>query len=151
MVGRFDAVFPERELIELPDPFPVVLPQSVKELVLLVDRNYPAHSAGVPVVQLGEVSTTRALRAILSVLPLDTMAIPFERMEVNDQPELMTASQQEVLDTARELTRPSLEVGVIPRLEFYARARQASVIVHTLDARPWSCFVLRKGVVFDEM
>jgi L-fucose mutarotase len=39
---------------------------------------------------------------------------------------------------------------VIPRLDFYERVRNVSVIIHTLEAQPWGCFILQKGVVFDD-
>ena len=42
-----------------------------------------------------------------------------------------------------------LEYGIIPRLDFYGRAASAYAVVHTLDALPYGCFILRKGVIFD--
>ena len=49
----------------------------------LVDRNFPAASAGRPVIRLGEVGVVRALSAILTVFPLDSFVErPLERMEV---------------------------------------------------------------------
>lgn len=118
--------------------------------LLLVDRNYPAAASGRPVVRLGEVGVVRAARAILSVLPLDTFIDhPLERMEVDDDPLLTTAAQDALLELARESEGRTLDYGVIPRLEFYARAREAFAVVHTLDAEPYGCFVLHKGVIVD--
>lgn len=118
--------------------------------LLLVDRNYPAAAAGVPVIRLGEVTVLRAAEAILSVLPLDSFQPhPLERMEVNDDPRLTTATQDAMLELASRAEGRALEYGVIPRLEFYDRARGCFAVVHTLDAQPYGCFVLHKGVVFD--
>lgn len=117
--------------------------------LLVVDRNYPAASAGRPVVRLGEVTVLRALEAILSVMPLDSFVThPLERMEVEDSADIVTPAQREVLDLARRMEGRELEFGVIPRLEFYERARQVYAVVHTLDATPYNCFVLQKGVIF---
>lgn len=41
------------------------------ERFALVDQNFPAYGVGAPVVDLGEISASRAARAILSVFPLD--------------------------------------------------------------------------------
>jgi L-fucose mutarotase len=117
--------------------------------LLLVDRNYPAAASGRPVVRLGPVSVTDAATAILSVFPLDTFVDrPVERMEVDDNPSIVGESQAEVLAVARAAL-PGLTAGVVPRLDFYHRAQDAYAVVHTLDARPYGCFILRKGVVTD--
>ena len=117
----------------------------------LVDRNFPAASAGRPVIRLGEVGVVRALSAILTVFPLDSFVErPLERMEVDDDASIVTENQRRVLELAnREHTRP-LEYGVIPRLDFYRRVRDVSVVIHTLEPQPWGCFILQKGVVFDD-
>jgi L-fucose mutarotase len=119
--------------------------------LLVVDRNYPASSAGRPVVRLGECGVERAIAAILTVFPLDAFVEhPLERMEVQEDPSLTTAAQERVLEIARSAHSTPLEYGVVPRLEFYRRARGAFAVVHTLESAPYSCFVLQKGVVFPE-
>jgi L-fucose mutarotase len=118
--------------------------------LMLVDRNYPAVSSGRPVVRLGEASIVRAVTAILSVLPLDSfIAHPIERMEVEDDPVRTTPTQDELLALASSVEGRELQYGVVPRLEFYGRARDVYAIVHTLDTVPYGCFILHKGVVFD--
>lgn len=117
--------------------------------LLLVDRNYPAAASGRPVVRLGPASVTEAATAILSVFPLDRFVQrPLERMEVDDDPAVVGDSQAEVLAAARR-GWPELEFGIVPRLDFYRRAQSAYAVVHTLDNRPYGCFILRKGVVND--
>jgi L-fucose mutarotase len=120
------------------------------DVLLLVDRNYPAAASGRPVVRLGEASVLRAARAILSVFPLDSFVDhPLERMEVDDDPAKTTETQDALLALASESEGRALEYGVVPRLEFYARAPSAYAVVHTLDSVPYGCFLLRKGVIFD--
>jgi L-fucose mutarotase len=119
--------------------------------LLVVDRNYPAYSVGTPVVRLGEVGVERALRAILTVFPLDGFVDrPLQRMEVKDDPALVTPCQQRVLEIAQAAHSVPLDYGVIPRLAFYDRAKSAYAVVHTLEDQPYSCFILQKGVVFPE-
>jgi L-fucose mutarotase len=115
--------------------------------LLVVDRNYPAAASGKPVIHLGEVDIPRAMRAILSVFPLDSfIERPLERMEVNDDPSELTHVQAEVLEIARAVDNPQLEFGVVPRLDFYERAKSCFAVVHTLESAPYSCFILHKGV-----
>ena len=74
------------------------------DLLLLVDRNYPAAASGRPVVRLGETTILRAAEAILSVLPLDSFVdCPIERMEVDDDPGLTTRAQDDLLALARRV------------------------------------------------
>lgn len=116
--------------------------------LLLVDRNYPAVSSGKVVIRLGEVTVARAASAILSVFPLDSFVPhPLERMEVENDATKTTPSQIEVLKVARASDASTIEYGVIPRLDFYNRARDAYAIVHTLDDQPYSCFIMQKGVI----
>lgn len=118
--------------------------------LLLVDRNYPAAASGKPVIRLGEASIARAAEAILSVFPLDSfIAHPLERMEVDGDPAKTTGTQDALLQLARASEGRELEYGVIPRLDFYERAKAAYAVVHTLDAQPYGCFILHKGVIFD--
>ena len=118
--------------------------------LLLVDRNYPAAASGKPVIRLGEAGILRAAQAILSVFPLDSfIAHPLERMEVDDDPSKTTSTQDALLALARQSEGRDLEFGVIPRLSFYDRAKAAYAVVHTLDAQPYGCFILHKGVIVD--
>jgi len=119
--------------------------------LFVVDRNYPAHAAGRPVVRISDASSERVLAAVLSVLPLDAfIERPLERMEVKEDPAPTTPVQDRVLELARRSHPQPLEYGVVPRFEFYRRARDAFAIVQTLEAEPYSGFILQKGVVFPE-
>jgi L-fucose mutarotase len=119
--------------------------------LLLVDRNFPAAATGRPVVRLGEVGVVRAMRALVSVLPLDEFVErPLERMEVDGDPDRTTPEQDAVLELARRSHPLPLEWGVVPRLRFYERSRSAYAVVHTLEPHAWGCFILTKGVVFPD-
>lgn len=119
--------------------------------LMLVDRNYPAVSSGRPVIRLGEVSILRAAEALLSVFPLDSfIEHPLERMEVDDDPSKTTAVQDALLARASQIEGRDLAYGVVPRLDFYGRARDVYAVVHTLDTVPYGCFIMHKGVVFED-
>lgn len=115
--------------------------------LMVVDSNYPAAASGKPLIRLGEVGVLRAMQAILSVFPLDSFVDrPLERMEVNNDPSEITETQGAVLALAKSVEKRDLEFGVVPRLEFYERARSCFAVVHTLESMPYSCFILHKGV-----
>lgn len=117
--------------------------------LLLVDRNFPAASTGRPVIRLGLVGVVRAAEAILDVFPLDEFAErPLGRMEVNEDPSVTTTEQDAVLAVAQRHHPRELDWEVVPRLDFYERARRTYAVVHTLEEQPWGCFILKKGVVF---
>ncbi len=70
-------------------------------------------------------------------------------MEADEDPTKITAVHEEVLAVAQRHYDEPLDYRVIPRLEFYERARDAFAVVRTLESRPYGCFLLQKGVVFD--
>ena len=116
--------------------------------LVIADRNFPAATTGKPVIRVGEIGVVRAISAILSVFPLDTyISSPLERMEAEGNPKLTNPTIDAVLAVTRdEYVRP-LEYGVIPRFEFYERAKNASAVVLTLESAPYCDFILTKGVV----
>jgi L-fucose mutarotase len=116
--------------------------------LVLADRNFPAFTQGLPVVRVDVESSARVLDAILSVFPLDTfIEHPIERMGPQHDPAAANDAQLTVLETARRHDGRPLEFGVIPRFEFYERAKRAHVIVQTLETAPYCDFILTKGVV----
>jgi L-fucose mutarotase len=119
--------------------------------LLVVDRNFPASATGRQVVRLGPVGVVEAIGAILTVFPLDSfVATPLERMEVDDDASIVTGNQEAVLELARVEAGRQLEYGVIPRLDFYQRAKDVYAVVHTLEPQGYGCFILQKGVIFED-
>ena len=117
--------------------------------LLLVDRNYPAAASGRQVIRLGEASILRAAKAILSVFPLDSFIDhPVERMEVDGDLLKTTIAQDALIALASESEGRTLDFAVVPRLDFYERAKGAYAVVHTLDDQPYGCCILHKGVIF---
>jgi L-fucose mutarotase len=115
--------------------------------IAVVDRNYPAYSAGPEVIELAGVGTTEAVRAILTVLPLDTFVDrPVLHMEpVSGEPVLPI--HREVLELASAAEGRGVAAQRLARHEFYERARSAAAIVATTEDRPYGCFLLVKGVI----
>lgn len=117
------------------------------DLVVIAERNFPAHSQGTPVIRV-DAGVVETVRAILTVLPLDTLVpTPIERMIHSDEDPRTNAVQEEVLAVATESAGTRLSFRDIPRLSFYDRAAQGRVVVLTREPEPYCDFVLIKGVV----
>jgi len=118
------------------------------DVVAVVDANFPAAGLGPPVIELAGASAPEALHAILTVLPLDEVAMPpASTMEVLDAPQSVPAP---VAEFAAVFTRhgfDDVEIGRLPRRDFYQQAREAFAIVRTGELRPYGNILLVKGVV----
>ena len=121
--------------------------------LVLCDTNFPADSIARQTVfgrllRIDNVPASRAARAILSVLPLDSFVDkPASRMEIMDKPEEIPPVQAEVqavIDAAQG--RPS-PMGGIERFEFYDLAKKAYCVIQTGERRFYGCFIFKKGVV----
>ncbi|MGI8947273.1 MAG: RbsD/FucU family protein [Ornithinimicrobium sp.] len=114
----------------------------------LVDRNFPAYRYEVPVVDLRGADTESAARAILQVLPLDNFVDPcVDRMEVDGRPEEITDATRSLQVVAEAAEGREVAIGSVERFAFYERARDAMIFVQTGETVPYSCYLLRKGVV----
>lgn len=118
------------------------------ERLALVDQNFPAYGVGAPVIDLGEVSATRATQAIMSVFPLDPFVeTPLERMGIDDDLAGSNDCHDAVLDIARSSASESWPCSVIPRHDFYREVKNVALVVRCLESAPYACFMFRKGVL----
>ena len=120
--------------------------------LVIADANFPAHSMNKNVVRLDGVNIKDASKAILSVFPLDSFIVSqgkaaVSRMEVDGKPQELLDSHKEFINTVEEVSGPNWKVGSIERQSFYEEAKKAYAIITTTDARPFSCFIMTKGVI----
>jgi len=126
--------------------------------LVICDANFPADSVAQQTVhgrllRMENVTATRAVQAVLSVMPLDSFVEhPAERMEVVGHPSEMPAVQQEVqaeVDAAArsDAGRENWPMGSIERFAFYERAKRAYAVIVTGERRFYGCFILKKGVI----
>jgi L-fucose mutarotase len=120
--------------------------------VVIVDAHYPADVAARSSVygkllRMDGVALPEAIRAVLSVLILDTFVDhPAERMEVDGKPDDIPVVQREVqVELDRVMGQPQ-PAAAIPRQIFYERAKKSYCVIITGESRGWGCFILRKGV-----
>lgn len=121
------------------------------DTIAVVDCNFPAHEiarkAAVPCVSLA-CDTPAAVRAILSVMPLDSfLEHAVHRMEVCAYPTEPNEAHQDVLATVHQTQGSRWQMGSIERFAFYKEAAGVAAVVTTLDRRGYACFLLTKGVI----
>lgn len=115
--------------------------------IAVVDANYPAQATAQRLVRLDGVPATRALQAVLSVLPLDAyVEHPVNTMQVvgdaDAVPEIVTEFRRLVA-----LADANAACGALERFAFYDRVKGAFAVVATGERRLYGNILLTKGVV----
>jgi L-fucose mutarotase len=121
--------------------------------LVICDANFPGDSVARETVtgkllRLDGVDAPRAIRAVLSVLPLDTFVDdPASRMEVVGEPDTLPAVQREAQAEVNKAEGRDVPFVGIERFAFYERAKQAYCVIATGEQRGYGCFVFKKGVL----
>lgn len=123
------------------------------DTLVLCDTNFPADSIARQtrlgrLLRIDGVTTARAARAILSVMPLDSFVDDAAaRMEIVGKPAEIPPVQQEVqaeIDRAEGKPWPMVS---IERMAFYEHAKRAYCVVASGERRFYGCFIFTKGVL----
>ncbi|MFP3567919.1 RbsD/FucU family protein [Paraburkholderia sp. SIMBA_030] len=121
--------------------------------LVICDANFPGASVAHATVlgkllRLDGVSAPRAIRAVLSVMPLDTfIEHPASRMEVVGEPNTLPAVQREAQIEVNAAEGRDVPFASFERFDFYERARKAYCVIATGEERGYGCFLLTKGVL----
>ena len=113
--------------------------------LVIADANFPAETCAKRLIRLAGIDGVQALKAILSVFPLDTYCDdPAVIMDLTDG------------DKAKGMQRPVIwnhfqslcgHLTKIERYAFYERARKSYVVIQTGEERQYGNLILAKGVV----
>ena len=115
--------------------------------LVIVDANYPAESAGPPVIRLDGLSATEVADAILTLMPLDDFVDEAAfAMEVVGNPKKREQTHRD-FDKLVRRHEPGMKLALLERSAFYARAAEAFVIVQTGERRLYGNILLKKGVI----
>ncbi|WP_321885566.1 RbsD/FucU family protein [Paraburkholderia bannensis] len=121
--------------------------------VVICDANFPADAVARDSVlgrllRIDGVDSPRAVRAVLSVLPLDGFVEhPALRMEIVGDAQTLPAVQREAQREVDDAEGRAVPFASLERFAFYERARRAYCVIATGEARGYGCFVLKKGVL----
>jgi L-fucose mutarotase len=131
-----------------PDLLHVLAAMGHGDELVVADGNFPAASVARRLVRLVGVDAPRALRAILSVLPLDTFTPrPAAVMAVVGDPAAVPEPVREFQALVDAAAGRSVALEALERFAFYERARAAFAVVATGERRPYGNILLVKGVV----
>ncbi len=137
-----------------PDLLRVLAAMGHGDDLVVVDANFPADSVARQtvvgkLVRLDGVDAVQAVRAILSVFPLDSFVeAPARRMEIVGAPDEIPEVQQDVQREIDDAEGQDLPMASIERFAFYEEAKKAYAVVATTEGRAYGCFLLKKGVIF---
>jgi len=121
--------------------------------IIVVDVNYPAATSAAgtvhgKVIHMGGADSARVVKAILSVMPLDTFVdAPAARMEIvgaSDEVPPVQVDVQRQIDAAEGKSWP---MQPIERMAFYEHAKTAYAVVQSGERQFYGCFSFKKGVI----
>ena len=121
--------------------------------LVICDTNFPADSVARETVlgdllRIDNVTAARAVRAVLSVMPLDTFVDDAAlRMEIVGSPKEIPPVQAEVQKEIDRAEGRSWPLGSIERMAFYERAKKAYCVIASGETRFYGCFIFKKGVI----
>jgi L-fucose mutarotase len=130
-----------------PDLLAILRAMGHGDEIAVVDANFPATSSAKRLVRADGIDAPRMVRAILSVLPLDTF-VPNAafRMAVVDRPDEVPPITHE-FSAALKAVNYVGQIEAIERFAYYDRARNAYAIVATGELRYWGNLILKKGAI----
>ncbi len=117
--------------------------------LVIGDSNYPAASNAQRLVRADGQGVPEILDAILSLFPLDTfVAEPVTLMRVVPGDPTVPEVQDRIRAVVRKYDpRGDAAIGLVPRFEFYEKAKQAYAIVATTEHGAYGCMIIKKGVI----
>ena len=123
--------------------------------LVVVDRNFPAQSVAMEtqsgkLITLGGMDAPTSIGGILELMPLDNFVeAPIAWMDPVDQPGAVLAVHADIQRVCNEAEGRIVTCQPIERHAFYAAAKRCFAVVQNTENRPYGCFILKKGVVFD--
>lgn len=138
-----------------PELLKLLMEMGHDDALVLADANFTAMSiaAGKPVIRLPGASMLQAVQAISALLPLATdVPHPVAFMAVSGESDsYRSALQREVVAHITPDMLPGQSAEPVERYAFYDRARAAYAIVLTGEKQPFGNFILRKGVIGENL
>ena len=115
--------------------------------IAIVDANYPAESAGPPVIRLDGLLATDVADAVLTLMPLDTFVDDQAfAMEVVGNPKKREQTHKD-FDKLVKKHEPTMKLSLLERFAFYDRVKDAFAIVQTGERRLYGNILLKKGII----
>lgn len=131
-----------------PDLLKILCEMGHGDEIAIVDANYPAATYARRLVRLPGTNATEALRAILTLLPLDTYVdCAAHCMAVVGDPDRTEPIMLEFQTLINETPGPEAKLGRIERFAFYDRVKAAFAVVSTSERRLYGNIIVTKGII----
>ncbi len=114
--------------------------------IVLADANFPSENYGKRVVRADGISGQEMLKAILSLIPLDTYANENFLLMQTVKGDVKPPIWDEYCAIVKILDDNS-RVGYIERFAFYERAKQAYAVIATGEEAIYANIIIKKGVI----
>ena len=116
--------------------------------LVITDANFPGEACAARIERLAGINATEALRAILTLMPLDTYVdAPARTMQVVGDPQAVPDIVTEFQSVINQTADQPAQVSGVERHAFYEQAKKAYCIVQTAETRLYGNIILSKGVV----
>lgn len=122
--------------------------------IVIADANFPATSIAAQTlwgeaIQMTGFDAPAVATLITEMMPLDGFSGACGyRMEIDKAPDELGDVHREVFAVLEAAKPDGALLASIERQGFYSRAAEAFAVVRSTEARPFGCFILRKGVIF---
>ncbi|QDL55167.1 RbsD/FucU family protein [Rhodoferax aquaticus] len=138
-----------------PELLKLLMEMGHDDALVVADANFTAMSiaAGKPVLRLPGTTLPPVVQAITALMPLaEDVPHPAAFMHVSGAAsDYASAVQREVMALLVPHMLPSQSAEAVERFAFYDRARAAYAIVLTGEKQPFANFILRKGVIGENL
>lgn len=116
--------------------------------IVIADANFPGDSTTERLMRLDGISATEVLRAVLSVMPLDSFVDdPALTMQVVGAPEDIPPVVQEFQGIINDTADNPAQIQTLERFDFYDRSQNAYAVIQTGEQRLYGNIVLKKGII----
>lgn len=116
--------------------------------LVIADANFPAASMCDRCVRADGSDASEILRAVLTVLPLDTFVPdPAISMAIVDDPDTIPEAVADFQSIVNEVADHTATIALTERFSFYDRARASFAVIQTGERRLYGNIILKKGVI----
>ena len=113
--------------------------------IVIADGNFPAENYGKRVVRADGVGGVEMLKAVLSLIPLDTYAENNFMLMQTGEGEPKPNIWDDYFEIAKE--DENLRGGCLERFAFYERAKNAYAVIATGEEAVYANIIIKKGVI----
>ena len=114
--------------------------------IVIADGNFPSENYGKRVIRADGIGGVEMLKAVLSLIPLDTYANENFLLMQTVQGDSTPTIWGEYFDIAKKAD-DNLREGYLERFDFYERAKKAYAVIATGEEAVYANIIIKKGVI----